>query len=1019
MLLPTLLAGFLAANAALHPETPGVAVRHATLQGVPLCVWNDSSLFTKLKGSMQERGDRVFRFPNGSYSDIYHWNGSGSYDADSVWIADNATYAPGWAGGSRYRGMTNGADYSHINDGDTSSLWWSNPDHPSAPGWFMIDLGGARSFDSLSLWLGSVRPDSVEVLFWASSNGVYPPPPQKMTNLWSSALRLPASALVGHKFAEMQSQRYVAVRPVGHVPKGWQVREFKLNAGTLATTRNVPSKSQNAMFAISTHPAGQRNPNLRFTWDFEAYMAWMRNYPGSDPLICVNYGTGTPQEAAAWVHYANKVKGYGIKRWQVGNEMSGTWEEGGCVTARQYAERFVQFAKAMKAVDPSILIQGPVLASTDFVGQASGDYDGRSWMQGFLTYVDSVEKAIGSRLVDGIDFHTYPYYFSAKPSADAMMLACDGNGAHFDTLVSLMGRTIADPTSREILMTEFNTSVVSSSLEMTAAGGSAAALQFAHFIQRFGNRGITNLWELYEGGNFGPDGTYGTLSDMVAPTQGAWSSLGYAPNASFWSTRTIMKQWLDLAGGDTILPIDQVAGLRLFAVRNAGRVSVLAFNLGRDSAVLNLDAADFPGGGDILSWGEGEYKWLGTGADARAIPNNGPSSKPFATWGGSAKVPPYGMLVVRGAGRAAQGLHTGHWLLSSQSLSIQDTLILSGWTTSEGAALKGGTWTVGPLSGALEATDGAWDGATESWLVRIPGSALGEGPFTAKVSLVDGADRIVSDSQVLEVTGALRPILLISDFNDRKPSAMWSDWGSWSADNKKVGVVIDTQGCANSSYCMTDTVTMSQPTGLGYTVFFRTDLVAPPNLKELHRTYKLMGVRFDYKTSHSSSSGNFAFGTSLSTVTDFDNYAMGLANTQGVWVTDTILFNNMKQGGWGKAVPFQVDSLTGIEFRANGAGKAMIALDNIYLLGTKGDSVTVSVPVSMRRPAFNLVGRRLSIESNGPWALRLVSADGRVSGRWSGNGASSFELPRTTGPQWAILESHGMRRMLSVPPLMR
>ena len=42
--------------------------------------------------------------------------------------------------------------------------------------------------------------------------------------------------------------------------------------------------------------------------------------------ITVNYGSGTPQEAANWVTYSNITLGCGFKYWEVGNELYGTWE---------------------------------------------------------------------------------------------------------------------------------------------------------------------------------------------------------------------------------------------------------------------------------------------------------------------------------------------------------------------------------------------------------------------------------------------------------------------------------------------------------------------------------------------------------------------------------------------------------------------------------------------------------------------------------------------------------------------
>jgi hypothetical protein len=83
----------------------------------------------------------------------------------------------------------------------------------------------------------------------------------------------------------------------------------------------------------STDPASSAvNPiNNAWTTDFNSFMAYAHSFSSGAvtsaiPLITVNYGTGTPSEAASWVYYANKQMGYGIKYWQVGNEQDGIWE---------------------------------------------------------------------------------------------------------------------------------------------------------------------------------------------------------------------------------------------------------------------------------------------------------------------------------------------------------------------------------------------------------------------------------------------------------------------------------------------------------------------------------------------------------------------------------------------------------------------------------------------------------------------------------------------------------------------
>lgn len=1012
-----LVAALLPASTTIHPQTPGVAVSPATLQGMPLCVWNDSSLFTTLRKGMLERGDKVFRFPNGSFSDIYHWNGKGTFTADSIWVPDDTSYAPGWRSAAIHRGTTYSSDISLIDDGDTSTFWWSNPENPTAPGWFLVDLAAAKSVDSAAVWLGALAPDSIQIVEW-TGGAVYPPPYAHADGTkWVEVARLPSSGLVELKLPAAISSQYIGVRPLGATPQGWQVREFKLFDGATAVTKNAANSTQTLVYATSAHPAGRRTNNA-MNWDFEAFMAWTRNYPGSIPLVCVNYGTGTPEEAAAWVKYANVVKGYGIKRWQVGNEQSGQWEENGCVSARQYAERFVEFAKAMKAVDPTIEVEGPVLPGIEFTTQPSGDFDGRSWMEGFLVYVDSVEKASSSRLVDGIDFHNYPYYPwpTSVFDVDALMEGSDGSGARYDSLIALMGRTIADPLGRQILMTEFNGSTMAASAMMDVAGGTAAALQFAHFVQRFGNRALTNTWELNTGMLPGEDGTYGSLSVLVKPTQGTWSSLAYPPNASYWTTRTIVRQWLDEAGGDTIVPVDQVAGARLFAVRNQGRVSILALNLSADSTALSIDPTLFPDGGDLLSWGKGEYSWIGTDAVARALPDNGPSSRPFrADWTGAAKIPPYGMVVVRGAGRAAQALRTAHWLVSRTKMTSQDTVVVSGWSTLEGGVVASGTWSAGEVSGELAATDGSWNGPSESWTAVIPAAVLGEGVKTLQVAVKDAAGATVVDSVRIEVTGTHRVVKLIADFEAQVAETVGGQtFYPFAADGSEATVTFPEK--SGTGFCMKDSLVLTQPADLSYTNF-GTSFSGLKGIPALNEKSGLVGVVLDYNTKHSKSTGTFSILVKLSTVKDYDDYMASLPNTKGKWATDTILFADLAQGGWGKAVPFDVDAITGLGLSANGAGTIVMQFDNIYFVGSKGEAIGVKPHRSASRPKLSLAGGRLDVALAGDWILRTVSADGRTIQRWNGNGAASVSMARTARTQWAILEGDGVRRLLSIPPV--
>jgi len=84
--------------------------------------------------------------------------------------------------------------------------------------------------------------------------------------------------------------------------------------------------------------------------------------------ITANYGTGTPEEAAAWVNYANKVKRHNVRYWEIGNENYGTWEADRNTRPHDpvtYATRFKEYWRQMKAVDPSIKIGAVVVTGED------------------------------------------------------------------------------------------------------------------------------------------------------------------------------------------------------------------------------------------------------------------------------------------------------------------------------------------------------------------------------------------------------------------------------------------------------------------------------------------------------------------------------------------------------------------------------------------------------------------------------------------------------------------------------
>ena len=101
---------------------------------------------------------------------------------------------------------------------------------------------------------------------------------------------------------------------------------------------------------------------LTNTWQwaspFSAFFPMVTNI-GAQAIITVNYGTGTPAEAAAWVKCANITNNLGFKYWEIGNECYGGWETDSNAVPNDpytYAVRAQQYIQQMKAVDPTIHI---------------------------------------------------------------------------------------------------------------------------------------------------------------------------------------------------------------------------------------------------------------------------------------------------------------------------------------------------------------------------------------------------------------------------------------------------------------------------------------------------------------------------------------------------------------------------------------------------------------------------------------------------------------------------------------
>ena len=97
------------------------------------------------------------------------------------------------------------------------------------------------------------------------------------------------------------------------------------------------------------------------------FMQWCK-LVGTEPLLGFNLGTGTPEQAVAYVEYCNvdrgtkwsdlrRAHGFGephnVRYWCMGNEMDGPWQMGH-MPAREYGRKARDCARQIRRIDPSL-----------------------------------------------------------------------------------------------------------------------------------------------------------------------------------------------------------------------------------------------------------------------------------------------------------------------------------------------------------------------------------------------------------------------------------------------------------------------------------------------------------------------------------------------------------------------------------------------------------------------------------------------------------------------------------------
>jgi hypothetical protein len=260
------------------------------------------------------------------------------------------------------------------------------------------------------------------------------------------------------------------------------VADLLKDAGVKAMRYPGGSYSDIYHWADHTAPGGYVAPNT----DFDTFMGGVRR-AGGQAIVTANYGTGTPEEAAAWVRYANVEKHYGVKYWEIGNENYGNGHYGSGWEADEhpdkspayYATLVRDYATAMKAVDPTIKVGAVLTTPGEWPDAITAAGDSASW--------NEVVLSIAGPVVDFGIIHWYPSGDTA-----AQVLAKTDRVKDQLALVREQSRRLAGK-DLGIALTEVNTSYGRN----TQPGALFAADAYATMI----GQGVFNVdwWNVHNG----------------------------------------------------------------------------------------------------------------------------------------------------------------------------------------------------------------------------------------------------------------------------------------------------------------------------------------------------------------------------------------------------------------------------------------------------------------------------------------------------------------------------------------
>ena len=375
--------------------------------------------------------------PNGTWSDPA---GRGYFVGSANAAEERIRHSYGYS--LRHRGFTrnNGTEfdgYSRLDDGDLNTYWKSNPylsrrftgeEDALHPQWVVINLEKKENVNAIRVAWAEPYARVYEVQYWAGDGDAMDEQDKGAWKPFASGsvrnggggratIRLSSSPVTTKYVRVLMTESSDSCDTHGSSdPRnclGYAIRELYL--GTVAADgefkdllRHSPDQKQTLTYCSSVDPWHEPS---------DLYLAPDRMESGDQPGLDLFFTSGitrnlpaivpvamlysTPEDAAAQMTYI-KRRGYPVLYVEMGEEPDGQY-----MLPEDYATLYLQFASALKKVDPAFKLGGPVFEGVTEDIKAWPDKQGRtSWLGRFLEYL----RAHG-RLEDlaFMSFEHYPY----------------------------------------------------------------------------------------------------------------------------------------------------------------------------------------------------------------------------------------------------------------------------------------------------------------------------------------------------------------------------------------------------------------------------------------------------------------------------------------------------------------------------------------------------------------------------------------------------------------------------------